>query len=228
MVRVEMRTDEQINIIGVQAKLCKLLQHIVLHDRHWHSRWWLHLTGQTAINQNVGAVAGLHEITDEREVSLRDARYLHQVEPLRSSTVCVHMMILSFWSKYSMCLVCMRTKREAKKASPSLFPRRVVKRSREETNEKRALILGKALQCTGVHLFLEGRGDLFQRSTSFGQKNALNAPVAWFGLTLYQLRTYHALDQTVHGRSLQIEEFLQFHLGFPLLSPELLEHQPLR
>src|ERR1700719_4641987 len=90
MVRVEMGTDEQINITGVQAKLCELLQHIFLHDGHWHSRWGLHLTGQPTINQNVGAVAGLHEIADEREVPLWDGRYLHQIESLRCSTVCVH------------------------------------------------------------------------------------------------------------------------------------------
>src|SRR5437879_6107620 len=118
--------------------------------------------------------------------------------------------------------------REQKKASLSLLPLRVVKCSLEETDEKGALILGKALQCAGVHLFLKGRGNVFQRSTSFGQKNALNAPVVWVGLALYQLRTYHALDQTIHGCSLKIEKFLQFCLGFPLLPPELLEHKPLR
>jgi hypothetical protein len=48
-----------------------------------------------------------------------------------------------------------------KSASPSLLPRRVVERSREEMEEKRALILGKALQGARVHLFLKGGGDLF-------------------------------------------------------------------
>src|SRR6266849_648620 len=113
MVRVEMGTDEQINITGVQAKLCKLLQYIFPHDGHWHSRRGLHLTGQTTINQNVGAVAGLNEIADEREVPLRDGCYLYQIEPLWCSTVRVHMIILSLWPKH-----CLPEEGQSKSSSP--------------------------------------------------------------------------------------------------------------
>src|SRR5712691_11182989 len=72
------------------------------------SRRGLHLTGQTTINQNVGAVACLNEVADEREVPLRVGCYLHQIEPLRCSAVRVRMVILSLWLKHSTYLVCSR------------------------------------------------------------------------------------------------------------------------
>src|SRR5258708_31550 len=115
MVGVEMGADEQINISSVQAQQRKLLQHILPHDGHWHSRWRLHRAWQTTINQNIGAVAGLHKITNEREVHLRDGCYLHQIKPLRGGTVCVHLIILSLWPNHSAYLVCMQINWRAQK-----------------------------------------------------------------------------------------------------------------
>jgi hypothetical protein len=97
------------------------------------------------------------------------------------------MFILSLWPQHSAIQFACKSIEKPKSAALSLLPPRVVERSREEMDEKRALILGKALLYAGVHLFLKGGGDLFQRSTSFGQKNALNAPIAWIGLALDQL-----------------------------------------
>jgi len=59
MVKVEMRTNEQINLAGVQlsSKICSI--NSVPHDRGRQSRRELDALGQTAINQHVGPVAGL-------------------------------------------------------------------------------------------------------------------------------------------------------------------------
>jgi len=138
---------------------------------------------------------------------LWDGCYMHQVESLWGGPVLVHIVILSLAESFGLSGL-HANQLESQKASLSLLPRRVVERSREETHEKRVLVLGKALQCAGVYLLLKGWGYLLQRSTSLGQKNALHASVARVGLALYQLRACHTLDQPIHGRSLKVEEFL--------------------
>ena len=87
-----------------------------LEDTSQLSERKLYFAGNATINQNVGAVSGLHEIADKGQVYLGDARHLHQVELLWCGTVRVHVLIFPFFPNKTMIyLIRMRTNCKAKK-----------------------------------------------------------------------------------------------------------------
>src|SRR5205814_473094 len=62
MVHVEMGADQKIDIIRVQPKIGKLLDHIFPLLGWWHPWRWLILRWQPTIDQNILPIARLHEI----------------------------------------------------------------------------------------------------------------------------------------------------------------------
>src|SRR5437868_3946411 len=90
MVTIEMRTYKQVYITRLQAKLSQLFYYTLLHAWHWQTRRELHILRKTAINQNIGAIAHLYQITNKGKISFWNSRYPHKIKSLRNSAFWNH------------------------------------------------------------------------------------------------------------------------------------------
>src|SRR6266571_2637631 len=62
MVHVEMGTDEEIDVVRVQAKTGEVLKHIFSILGWWRSWWWRVVRRKSTIDEDVLAIAGLNKI----------------------------------------------------------------------------------------------------------------------------------------------------------------------
>src|SRR5215467_594019 len=62
MVHVEMGTDEEIDVIRMQAKISEVLKHIFSILGCWRSRWGRVVRRKSTIDEDVRAIAGLNKI----------------------------------------------------------------------------------------------------------------------------------------------------------------------
>src|SRR5258708_7248649 len=95
MVRVEMGTDQSIDIAWLQPEQGQLFHDIFAIFRLWQSRRGNKVLGQTTINQDIFAVAGLHQVADDVHASFRPGRRcnLDKIEPLWRCALACHTCI---------------------------------------------------------------------------------------------------------------------------------------
>src|SRR5258708_3048162 len=95
MVRIEMGTYQSIDMTRLQPEQGQLFHDVFAIYRVWQPWRGNKVLGQTTINQDIFAIAGLHQVADDGHASFRPGRRcnLDKIEPLWRCALACHTCI---------------------------------------------------------------------------------------------------------------------------------------